>query len=131
MDDLVAFLRARYDEDAALATEAEQEATGRWMARETDWNDDTFVEDSDGSQILPTVRTRGVTQYQHIARHDPARVLAEVEAKRQITDEHVTRDWKLGDRLHDCQWTKWPCRTLRLLALPYADHDDYREEWRP
>ena len=21
--------------------------------------------------------------------------------------------------------------TLRLLALPYADHSDYREEWRP
>ena len=24
-----------------------------------------------------------------------------------------------------------PCPTLRALALPYADHPDYREEWRP
>jgi hypothetical protein len=25
----------------------------------------------------------------------------------------------------------WPCLTLRLLALPYADRPGYREEWRP
>lgn len=24
-----------------------------------------------------------------------------------------------------------PCPTLRLVAMPYADHPDYREEWRP
>lgn len=24
-----------------------------------------------------------------------------------------------------------PSRTLRLLALPYADHPDYRKEWTP
>jgi hypothetical protein len=24
-----------------------------------------------------------------------------------------------------------PCPTLRLLALPFADHPDFREEWRP
>lgn len=24
-----------------------------------------------------------------------------------------------------------PCPTLRALALPYADHPDYRDEWRP
>jgi hypothetical protein len=25
----------------------------------------------------------------------------------------------------------YPCDTLKLLALPYADHPDYRDEWRP
>lgn len=25
----------------------------------------------------------------------------------------------------------WPCRTLRFLALPYADRPGYREEWKP
>ncbi|MFI7123167.1 DUF6221 family protein [Amycolatopsis sp. NPDC049868] len=24
----------------------------------------------------------------------------------------------------------WPCRHIRLLALPYADQAGYREEWR-
>jgi hypothetical protein len=26
---------------------------------------------------------------------------------------------------------EWPCDTVLALALPYADHPDYREEWRP
>lgn len=26
---------------------------------------------------------------------------------------------------------EWPCLTVRLLALPYAAHPDYRSEWRP
>jgi hypothetical protein len=58
----------------------------------------------------------------HVARHDPARVLAECEAKRRIVDSegspyvegHVPAT-----------------RTLRFLALPYADHPDYRQEWKP
>lgn len=24
-----------------------------------------------------------------------------------------------------------PCETLAALAIPYAEHEDYREEWRP
>lgn len=26
---------------------------------------------------------------------------------------------------------EWPCPTLRALASVYADHPDYRDEWRP
>ena len=66
----------------------------------------------------------------------PARVLAEVEAKRRIVEEHS--DTK--EDVHECQgyiddrrsvaiWEH--CPTLRLLALPYADHPDYDEEWKP
>jgi hypothetical protein len=25
----------------------------------------------------------------------------------------------------------WPCKTVRLLALPYADRPGYQEAWRP
>lgn len=78
----------------------------------------------------------------HIARWDPARVLAEVAAKRRILDEHQPID---GVSWHGCTtcdaqgWGScgcagsgdWPCDTVKLLALPYADHPDYREEWRP
>jgi hypothetical protein len=61
----------------------------------------------------------------HIARHDPARVLAEVVAKRRILD------------LFTPPVSEWGSETLRLyglaqlLALPYADRPGYREEWRP
>jgi hypothetical protein len=26
---------------------------------------------------------------------------------------------------------EYPCRTLRALAAVYADHPDYRDEWKP
>lgn len=59
----------------------------------------------------------------HIARWDPARVLAEVDAKRRqldAFDEYGTHDtWDLIDT------------TLRLLAIPYAGHPDYQKEWAP
>jgi hypothetical protein len=74
----------------------------------------------------------------HIARWDPFRVLAECEAKRRLVDLH-TRETDMGE--HRCialdgDWvtSTYPggrlCGTLTLLALPYANHPDYREEWR-
>jgi len=54
-----------------------------------------------------------------------ARVLAECEAKRRLVDGylHLVSDPELRMQA----WTF----ALRCLALPYADHPDYREEWRP
>jgi hypothetical protein len=52
------------------------------------------------------------------------RWLADCEAKRRIVDD-------LGNyrQPHDPDWTTAQV-VLKLLALPYADHPDYREEWR-
>jgi len=60
---------------------------------------------------------------------DPARVLAECEAKRQIVALHKSEPGQHPDFCgHDLR--ELPCPTLRLLALPYADHPDYLPEWR-
>lgn len=74
---------------------------------------------------------------EHIARHDPARVLAEADAKRRIIKVHFRRrsyDWDepgvIGFECAQC-CDRFPCTTLRLLALPYADHPYYKPEWRP
>lgn len=93
----------------------------------------------------------------HIARHDPARVLAECEAKRRIVEMHceggslrgpVTdnkfycceicgpHEWPMTDAppyawVPEPNGDFWPCETLRILASVYADRPDYREEWRP
>jgi hypothetical protein len=73
-----------------------------------------------------------------------SRLLAECEAKRRIVELH--RDGGesqgylpggYGDMDHACitcgsfgeYGEPWPCDTLRLLALPYAKHGDWREEW--
>jgi hypothetical protein len=74
----------------------------------------------------------------------PARVLAECEAKRRIIEEHAPDKGYELDTCHRCaDWEDpgwdhepppsvvYPCLTLRALALPYASHPDYRDEWRP
>lgn len=93
-----------------------------------------------GTDYGPDSRTNDEAAL-HIASWDPARVLAECEAKRRIVELHgpepgfVDRRWlycKVCVRFHadiDCENEAWPCPTLRLLALPYADHPDYRPEW--
>jgi hypothetical protein len=72
--DLTAFLQARLDEDYRLAYVA---------------------------AVDPVHGKYGTWTARHIARWDPTRVLAEVDAKR------------------------------RLLALPYRDHPDCKPEWMP
>lgn len=69
----------------------------------------------------------------YFERFDPARVLAECEAKRRIVELHSgTAEW--------CGWTQGgdgthadmgdDCDTLIALAQPYADHEDFQEAWR-
>jgi hypothetical protein len=63
------------------------------------------------------------------------RVLAECEAKRRIVELTQGAIYRLADLVAD-EWggggdTDADEDLLRLLALPYADHPDYREEWAP
>ncbi|MGY1620276.1 DUF6221 family protein [Geodermatophilus sp. SYSU D00691] len=79
---------------------------------------------------------------EHLLHHDPARTLAECAAKRRLV--MVCRDSQpdfrfLGARpdgmadfpLTPADQHQLAALTLALLALPYADHHDYRPEWRP
>ncbi|MFI8865331.1 DUF6221 family protein [Streptomyces sp. NPDC053707] len=69
----------------------------------------------------------------HIIRHDPARVLREVEAKRRLLDV-VLPDILSGDSAIEGEWmgeSDMAGDLARTLALPYADHPDYRDDWRP
>lgn len=61
--------------------------------------------------------------------------LAETAAKARIIEEHASHGG-YGTACQTCaRWDDlghdpWPCATLRLLALPYADHPDYDAAWR-
>lgn len=71
---------------------------------------------------------------EHIARHDPARVLAECAAKRAIVELHWTAIDQTGavdgpPLCNECGGDYWPCQTLRLLALPFASHPDFDPAW--
>jgi hypothetical protein len=57
----------------------------------------------------------------HLARWDPARVLAECEAKRRIVK--FAEYWLGATEGMEAEFV------LGSLALPYADHPDYDEAW--
>ena len=79
-----------------------------------------IAEDEDAARRVGTVR-------QPLDQASYFRVLAECDAKRRIVGLHH----EILTICQGCANESYPCRTLRALALPYADHPDYREEWRP
>lgn len=80
------------------------------------WGGEASVFESDGDAA-------------HIARHDPARVLAECEAKRRIVECHSLTQLESGKTILGYRTALEDA--IRALALPYADHPDYRDEWKP
>ncbi|MFE7614123.1 DUF6221 family protein [Streptomyces sp. NPDC057496] len=132
MDDLMQFLRNRLDEDESVARTA-----GRGSIDGLRWLDhgpgNGLVSDDTGMVVTHEPDTDG-EHAAHIARHDPARVLREVEAKRSILAqyEEAAHGAASDDRLARDTWR--PCLRIlepvvRLLVLPYADHADYRDTW--
>jgi hypothetical protein len=121
---LTEFLLARIAEDEVVARAAADKDLDRWAAGggvEAEWRDGM---DPDLNTMIAYDEGRPTeAQAEHIARHDPARVLAECAAKRRIVEMHeaaVNHDEMCG----------WPCETLLALAAVYADNPEFRDEWR-
>jgi len=125
---LTDFLLARIAEDEAAATAIYDH--DRWIVEEDDNGDEwvTEVDRADQHWRVAMLRRTGVAD--HIARHDPARVLAECEARRRIVEYAHSVQGGL-ERMAPMSQGEWVIERhiLGLLALPYADHPDYREEW--
>jgi hypothetical protein len=141
--DLVTFLRARLDEDERVARAA---IGGPWEVGPTFGARDNRVYVRAEGDLIDSVGTCVIagqipnvpewrSNAQHIARHDPARVLREVEAKRRRMERHE-RLTAFGqpDR---CRWcgrdtfVPWPCPDIQGDLAVYADRPGYRDEWRP
>lgn len=152
MDDLVKFLRARLDDDEAAARAASEPESWMELNREPRpnwhvqyWADPDVaaaIADPESSAYPVATTPEGMDEadaaarIQHIVRHDPARVLREVEAKRQLIlwyekPEESTALPDYFNRFNTSVQQSVLVQVLRHLALPYADHPDYREEWRP
>ncbi|MEU0102407.1 DUF6221 family protein [Streptomyces sp. NPDC006267] len=148
MDDLVQFLRARLDEDEQAARRAGD------SFRQIGETGVIVATDGDRAEECASANWAGIAE--HIVRHDPARVLREVDAKRRMLDDLLAERHTI---VEDCWYTcaaateerdgdescdegrqGGPCdcgrdarvnRRLRLLVLPHADHPDYKDVWRP
>ena len=115
------FLLARIAEDERLAAAAATDA---------------------GSAHAPAAGPGGRLAGRHPSPFDPARVRADCAARRRIVlacresrpDTRLlgARPRGMGDfPLSPHDQHELAALTLAVLALPYAGHRDYREEWRP
>lgn len=73
----------------------------------------------------------------HVVLHDPAYELADITAKRRILEraEFVNGHGPAVDHTRAMDMTAGASGALhdvlKFLALPFADHPGYREEWKP
>lgn len=132
---LTDFLLARFSEDEEIARGAYRDSVDNDGVCHERWTDATTAVMWGDLAAITGLEADYLAN--HIARHDPARVLAECEAKRRIVALHANEGEADGlsycatceDRyVHDA--ADWPCPSIRPLALPYSDHEDFKEEWR-
>ena len=134
--DIVEFLEARIAEDEGAA-EAATEGPWEWRPK----GDTPGIYPVDGR--LGWVALPQMTQQQylaltssdpgapkhsnaeHIARHNPARILAECKAKRAIIDA-IRRQEEDDDPM---AWIVASGILLKTMAAVYADHEDYAHIW--
>ena len=123
--ELVEFLRARLARDEQIARDC---SSAPWKAAPSG----AITVDSDDPSFVAKAENDAYAE--HIARHHPARTLAEVAARRQFLDDYEKNAWILaqGHRTPELEAAQTARELiLRLLALPYATHPAYQQKWRP
>lgn len=130
--ELVDFLRARLDEDETAARAAADELGGLTLGGE--WRYDGRCVEAVRERDMVAVGSQDFMEPgvgEHIARHDPARVLAEVEAKREMLRIHRRYADEPEQACLGCAGgISWEaCPVIPLLAGPYRDHPDFDPAW--
>lgn len=134
---LADFLRARLDEEEAAALAASDGPWTAWRAGRVGGLghlEHAVMRPGQKAGSRAPIAAASWVDAEHVARHDPARALREIEAKRGLLS--------LRDRLSYGAEVDTSALMLRggayvlevavqWAALAYADHPDYREEWRP
>lgn len=122
MDELIAFLSARLDKDEAIAQAAARKRRGAWRVLGDHLR--AIVHGSRGPD-LAVADTPGTMIADHVALHDPSRVLWGVTVKRSILAACAnTREYE------DCGGML-AREIMRWLGAEFRDHPDYRPEWKP
>jgi len=144
MNELAAFMTARLDEDEATAKAAYCEGptpqqptappVGAWWTT---------------PQLMTALGLGTYLDARHIALHDPARVLRDVEADRKILaalkraeeysdhvfgpvppDDIAPGEWP-GERIRAAAQVLALEQVVKIRAERFDGHPDYRQEWKP
>lgn len=130
MTDLVAFLNARYNDAEELATQAARTHGPVWVARSSaagyviegtvehrvsSGAPETDLWDSEGGYLSTTQAAA-----EHIGANDPAVVLRDIAAKRNVIRWADAAEGAYGED---------PFYVLQCLAEAYANHPDFDPAW--
>jgi hypothetical protein len=140
MTDLTGFLLARLADDEAAARAAVV-ITSSAIGEFTDWYTDgeSIYLAGLGAAVAVGPYGSGIgAATDHIARHDPTRVLADCAARRAVVDALVDMRALLGKAVavgrnptHMRVAVESYEHVVRCLAAVYDSHPDYDERWRP
>ena len=136
---IAGFLSGRLDEKEAIAQAA---TAGPWHIPE---HDPLFycVDSSDGSGRICKFGDRScgddVNNSLHIVRHDPARVLRDIAAKRVVLAEYAAFREVMDEQQAAGEQTGAGVSSgarllehlIRVFAAVDCDHPDYDRRWRP
>jgi hypothetical protein len=147
MDELTRWLGQQLDKDERIARAA---TPGPWVANKHEYGAEVYTESGEGVAFDHDAGGVGWDDADFIATHDPARVLREIDAKRQLLDDYTVtarirdeaavrikaagsqpdaKDLDTWDRAQrEAAILEGP---VKLLALPFADRPGYKESWRP
>lgn len=138
MDDLTAFLAARYDEAWARAEAAKLGTKGQWGPRLDESIGGHLLDDS-GEVVVYDEGSPSEAQFDHIADMDPARRQRDITLKRAILAEHAA--WReqfrqVREELGTVgggvsAGTHLLEHVLELLGTEFSGHPDYKQEWAP
>ncbi|MCF6471138.1 hypothetical protein FAF44_22450 [Nonomuraea sp. MG754425] len=141
MDELLAFVRSRLDEEEASATAA---TPGPWSYDPSkEWYDgEDFVTMTNGQEFVgyggPSFfagavcitgdagHSQSMADAEHIARHDPARTLRDVRARR-ATLARCEEEMSSGvpPLVGFARGTAWE------MAQRWSDHKGFKQAWKP
>lgn len=132
LDEVWAFCNARLDDDERIARDVGYDCIeaadylwdSKYLLLQRDVGDSKATSELDAELAV------------HIARHDPARVLADVAFKRELLEEHepvlqaAVKDDDVTPMLA-CRIDGTDCPFTQGLAALYPSHPDYKQDWRP
>jgi hypothetical protein len=138
---LIEFLKARLDEDERRARDCAVVYPSTWEVEDRGYHAHVVADGPNFLHVTDLEQEQAAKpewvgdRLQHIAHHDPARVLREVAAKRMILE--LRYSWNLeAERYPEPPFghifqahINTADAILRTLASVYSDHPDYRTEW--
>lgn len=131
-EDLIAFWRARLDETQAAAEAAQGRNPAPWTWKAVGARDylqeirdarDSFVaEFAGGADVRPDIAI-------HVTLHDPASVLRDIAADREILAAHEAAGRASREVYADQVAAEVLGKVVKIRAARFSVHPDYRKEW--